>query len=632
MHPSLRPENIAKLPPPVRSIAENALKGSLKAVHQLCTLLPILPKPEASHTLPCVFANIDTSGIPSPSELDTLLTTGAAIPTVELALSAMTALVFFARASLIPVDACPDVWPRFWKWAYFFDQYWGSLISVVPTFPHEELSRLNASCIVSHCNHPGTADNVCTTPGVLRILAMAWKAVVDAPRTQPERLMREVYNLTLVMPIENRNSAQFDEVVDGVGGTLQDLAATFVQHFSLAAASPNSEFTGQYLMSAGIFVVGTPDPAPFRDALRAHPMLPTVLTTISALHGTPSVQALAFCLTYLCDTLGWPPGYTHVAQAIDAGVLRVVVRLAASMKAGSGDASTDPILLSIKLLLTEILPRALMHYPVLLQLSGSFQDAKAFASASDIDKSAFRAEWKDFVSLAEARLQLLHSWERSRPYFKACDNLKCGKIGPRQNFQCCGGCRTADYCSAKCQSADWKTNHKAICGTFERYKIEHPEILSIREKGFIRALLTSEHLRLLPSIFVRQVIFMHSWPREPFYTVLTYSDAHEPKIEVCPQRAMNAVNTYTRTVIAHFVRSRESGKRMEVHVVFLYQGAQVRPLVFPMRAATATLHLARLRAVRKVPPGMTVGQVLPDVNAVLAGVLPELEREMSLIH
>ncbi|KAJ7653623.1 hypothetical protein DFH06DRAFT_1299202, partial [Mycena polygramma] len=527
MHPSLRPENIAKLPPPVRSIAENALKGSLTAVHQLCTLLPILPKPEASHTLACVFANIDTSGIPSPSELDTLLTTGASMPTVELALSAMTALVFFARASLIPVDACPDVWPRFWKWAYFFDQYWDSLISVVPTFPHGELSRLNASCIVSLCNHPGTADKVCTTPGVLRILAMAWKAVVYAPRTQPERLMREVYNLTLVMPIKNRNLAQFDEVVDGVGGALQDLAATFVQHFSLGAASPNSEFTGQYLMSAGIFVVGTPDPAPFRDALRAHPMLPTVLTTISALHGTPSVQALAFCLTYLCDTLGWPPGYTHVAQAIDAGVLRVVVRLAASMKAGSGN------------------------------------DAKAFALASDIDKSAFRTEWKDFVSLAEARLQLLHSWERSRPYFKACDNLKCGKIGPRQNFQCCGGCRTADYCSAKCQSADWKTNHKAICGTFEQYKIEHPEILSIREKGFIRALLTSEHLRLLPSIFVRQVIFMHSWPREPFYTVLTYSDAHEPKIEVCPQRAMNAVNTYTRTVIAHFRRSRDSGKRME---------------------------------------------------------------------
>jgi len=356
------------------------------------------------------------------------------------------------------------------------------------------------------------------------------------------------------------------------------------------------------------------------------------LTTISALHGTPAVQALTFCLTYLCETLGWSPGYTYVAQALDAGLLRVVVRLAASMKVGSRDADRDATYISVKLLLTEILPRALMHYPVLLRLSGSIQDAKGFASASHIDKSAFRTEWNNFVSLTEARLQLLHRWEGSRPYFKACDNLKCGKIGPRRNFQCCGGCRTTNYCSTKCQSADWHNSHRETCGTFEQFKIEYPEILTIREKGFLRALLTADYLRLLPGIFIRQVIFMHSWPREPFYTVLTYSDAHEPKIEVCPQRAMNAVNTYTRTVTAHFLRSKKSGARMEVHVVFLYQGAQVRPLVFPMRAATATLHLARLRAVRKVPPGMTVGQVLPEVKAILEAVLPELEREMSLIH
>ncbi|KAJ7728816.1 hypothetical protein DFH07DRAFT_220358 [Mycena maculata] len=611
MHPSLRPENVAKLPPSARSVAESALAGSLTAVHQLCALLPLLPTPEVSNTLPCVFANIDTSGIPSASELDAQLATAASMLAVELALSAVTALAFFARASLIPVDACPEIWPRFWKWTYFFHQYWDSLTSVLHTIPQGELSRLHASCIVSLCNHSGTMDQVHSTPGVPRILAMAWKTLVDAPRTQPERLIREVYDITFVFPVEGNNSAHFDEVVDGVGGNLQHLAAAFANHFSLAAASPDSEFTGRYLMSVGIFLGGASDPVPFQAALRAHGILPTLLTTISALHNTPAVQALTFCLTYLCEALGWPPGYTYVTQALDAGLLRVVVRLATSIKMGSRDGSRDATYISVKLLLKE---------------------AKGFASASHIDMSAFRTEWNDFVSLTEARLQLLHRWEGSRPYFKACDNLKCGKIGPRRNFQCCGGCRTTNYCSTKCQSADWHNSHREICDTFKQFKIEHPEILTIREKGFLRALLTADYLRLLPGIFIRQVIFMHSWPREPFYTVLTYSDAHEPKIEVCPQRAMNEVNMYTRTVAAHSLRSRKSGARMEVHLVFLYQGAQVRPLVFPMRAATATLHLARFRAVRKVPPGMTVGQVLPEVKAILEAVLPELEREMSLIH
>ncbi|KAK7036356.1 hypothetical protein R3P38DRAFT_3263717 [Favolaschia claudopus] len=566
MHPRLRPDILVKLSPPVRLVVETALAGSVPAAYRLGQLISQIPQSEALNTLPYVFAHLDPSGIPSASQtVDADLVSGTPIPpmatTVELALCASTSLSFFSKAGILPIEVCPDLWPRFWKWAQFFDQFWDSLRTVMHAgISREEFCRLQASCITALGNHLDLRKKIPLTPGVPRILAIAWKAAVSAPRVRPEWLMQEVYNMTFSMPMKDSTQETFKEVIEGVGGSLQALAATYEKHFSLAAApSPNTELAADYLMVAGAFLyigAAEADSVPLRDALRAHPLLPTVLTTISALHGKPAAgKALAFCLTYVCDTLGSSPGYTYAAQAFQAGLLRVLITLAVSVAKTGKDRRDDtgnPIHMSIKLLLTEILPRSLVHYTALQGLSGVLDDVKSFSAASHIEKSAFHKEWDEFLLLAEARLNLLQSWQDSKPYPKACDNLKCGKIGPRGEFQCCGGCRTANYCSTNCQTADWRNNHKQICETFAQFKIEYPEIYTIREKGFLRALLTADYIRLLPGIFVRQVIFMHSWPREPFFTSLTYSDAHNPKVEVCPQRTLNAVNTYTRMIMAHF--------------------------------------------------------------------------------
>ena len=47
-----------------------------------------------------------------------------------------------------------------------------------------------------------------------------------------------------------------------------------------------------------------------------------------------------------------------------------------------------------------------------------------------------------------------------------CRNDGCGVVGHLKDFKVCPQCKTARYCGAACQKADWTTGgHKATCGT-----------------------------------------------------------------------------------------------------------------------------------------------------------------------
>jgi len=49
-----------------------------------------------------------------------------------------------------------------------------------------------------------------------------------------------------------------------------------------------------------------------------------------------------------------------------------------------------------------------------------------------------------------------------------CCNEGCAVVGLLKDFKVCPQCKTARYCGAACQKADWTTGgHKATCGTVE---------------------------------------------------------------------------------------------------------------------------------------------------------------------
>ena len=49
-----------------------------------------------------------------------------------------------------------------------------------------------------------------------------------------------------------------------------------------------------------------------------------------------------------------------------------------------------------------------------------------------------------------------------------CYNETCEVVGHWKDFKVCPQCKTARYCGAACQKADWTTGgHKVTCGTAE---------------------------------------------------------------------------------------------------------------------------------------------------------------------
>jgi hypothetical protein len=49
----------------------------------------------------------------------------------------------------------------------------------------------------------------------------------------------------------------------------------------------------------------------------------------------------------------------------------------------------------------------------------------------------------------------------------------CNSEGPKSELKKCSRCKSAHYCSKKCQVADWKAGHKKKCETFKRFHEQH---------------------------------------------------------------------------------------------------------------------------------------------------------------
>jgi hypothetical protein len=152
-------------------------------------------------------------------------------------------------------------------------------------------------------------------------------------------------------------------------------------------------------------------------------LVPALVTAMFAFHGTPAGgHAVEMCFTYLARALRIPPGYPYVAQALDTDVLRAILVVGGSLKT-----DTNRLAGTITHLLTEILPRALVHYEAVLHLKQTFVEATAVAPTSGISTSPFAKAWQEFSSLAKTRLEFLESWEeRLKVSFKGCDNMLVG--------------------------------------------------------------------------------------------------------------------------------------------------------------------------------------------------------------
>ncbi|KAJ7731041.1 hypothetical protein B0H16DRAFT_1773358 [Mycena metata] len=401
------------------------------------------------------------------------------------------------------------------------------------------------------------------------------------------------------------SASYFEEVVDGVGGTIQDLASTIIRHFSRTVPHPELKITAKFVVVCfGFLHSGCAGSPQLRRALCSMDFFTPLINTLTALHGTTALEAPWMRLNHL---VGMLEGSAEIASALKSGLLRLTVAIAASIAPIDRNEANKTSLLIIQLL-QRLLPQSLVHYTVLVQLKKCFPSCLAFAIASKIEVSAFSKDWRDFSTLAQKRLQFLDSWEaRTIISLKACDNTECGKIDVRRKFMCCSRCRSVGYCSEGCQSVHWNAAHRKQCHGLRSTWLT-AETLSAGSKSFWRALLNADYRRLMIDIYYRQVLFMHEHPGEAFLTMLSYMSVRGAKFDVLPPSALKRV-TWGAQMYQGFseavLQAPCSTRRIEQHLVIQYDGHTLRQLLVPMHLATSELPDQLLSIAKLLPPGTT---------------------------
>ncbi|KAJ7503854.1 hypothetical protein B0H11DRAFT_1984417 [Mycena galericulata] len=629
MHQSLRRSSVKRVKTSLQPVAEAAAAGSLHALHKILGLISnrlSLPDEDALSLLPAIFANLDPAGVPDSNSLDNLLSSACPMLSIDCARTSLRAIWHLARRVPIPLDLCPDLWLRIWKWVEFIHTYW-SVLPVSSMADETSACLEHAGIIVSLSGNQETYVAICNTPGVRRILAVSWTAIVhsDSLCTNSSTIGQIIACLS-ILTIDRDAPGKIDEIVEGAGGTVEDVANTVVRQFMRAAEKPRGFRAGELLSSCmALFGEGGPVFAQqLGQALKIIVAAP-LLAVLSAFHGvqTDSPVPLAESFKYLLAALQQPPGSPYIVQALDAGLLRVIA-LYGSSEVTSGENKVHEI---IKEILGRVLPCALTNYNVVSHLKRAFHEADGFAIESKFDQSKFSGEWKAFCQAAVQRIALLDFWEsNSRRSFKACDNMKCGEIGQRSIFKCCAGCRSTYYCSKECQSVDWCDGHRKACPKLRSVRLRHPDNLSTREKSFLRELVSYDYISRLPDVCIRQVIFMNENPGEPFCTVFQYATPGELEIEVMGIDFLKPAHDWEAFLPTYITRAARSGRRMELHVVGLQQGRVFRPVLLPMRTATPEVPDALLHSLQLVPLGKTVADAFPAVKEYLEDVLTRIRR------
>ncbi|KAJ7124108.1 hypothetical protein C8R43DRAFT_1031330 [Mycena crocata] len=647
MHDSLSLANISRMRPHLRRLTETAAKGSFTDLIRLRNLLQSFSESELTLCLPCLFHQLDPADIPNPDDLDIILSSACPMPRIDCAFVVLDVLHRVILKVHFP-DTYQDFWLRVWPWIDFIHTYAESL----PITKSKDASQtcISFSAIISALTFDAaTKTEIQCTPGVRRFLAYAWKTNLQYdPCWAVAGGIQHLLPLLYIISNRIDEGRNFEEILDGVGGSSTHLARTIVMHLDRGAAhlcrfpdyAPASlinEFMGLCMRFVGSPFLQIESPSRLHVALQDTAFPAALVGVIIATRDTGAVKSQRFSLVHLIEFLKTPPGYTYIVQALDAGLLRAIIMLAVGLPAPAEANIPDDetMLAACRELLEETLPRATIHHRVVSQLKRSFPDAENLAQESAMSDSPISREWHQFVELVKERLRVFDVWQApSRVSLKSCDNIRCGKIGPSHSLKCCGRCRKSTYCCLDCQRLDWLDGHAQTCGNLLLCRFLYPDQLTVRATSFLRALVTDEYLRSMLQIAFRQVVFMHAHPDEPFLTNFEFVTPSGVQIEVLPQSVLRPADELEAAIQlpTPICPKERSGQRMEVHVVGIHLGRDLRRLLLPMHTETAKLQDGLLRAVELIPPGKTVADMLPQVMEYLDNLISDVKSDILLTH
>ncbi|KAJ7761753.1 hypothetical protein B0H16DRAFT_1455955 [Mycena metata] len=636
MDDSLRLSALSALPATTRNIATAAAGGSLPELVSVWRTLqgPNFPSRQKRLLLPVVYENLDVRGIPVAGDLDA----AEAAPGVRM--SVIRALV--ARECVhgipdIPTNALSALWPRYWSWADFLHTYsayvpWlvgptHSDLFVGPTDAHIA-ARLVLFIDPFRLASPKRFSEIFpATPGFRAMVVRSWVTTLRTDDLEMKEYCQRISwtalrQLELCSAWDLSDPHNLEEIIEGAGGTINDLASLIVDHteWVLAHVPTTSEHLVDYLY--GVFTLISEietraNPVEQKSSTVLAPLSASVLRLgiirpaaiallLSVRHRNPDLlPTIDRCVLVVGRLLSSAEGFQHLPEAINAGFLDAILLCVAQF----------PVLdAQMEVILTHILPASTVYYHMLGTMELALQQVQSLERSAKFRRSKIYGAWEEFKDLVTERLRVRDIFNAGEEYTlrKACDNLDCGRIERRGQFARCSDCNAAYYCSKECQKQDWKYGgHRESCSWYRSSYLSQHTPLDIRERDFLRALLYYDSRGI--RYHIQQVLFMHEHPDTPYYTVWNYfrgSHVHVSGIHDVEQLPEGL--TGDPQWVAHVGRAFKSDGRVDIHIVIISQGDVARFWIVPLRADRNDIHdgLSRIAASlpsRALGPGDIMG-------------------------
>ncbi|KAJ7134034.1 hypothetical protein C8R43DRAFT_1022249, partial [Mycena crocata] len=540
--------------------AKSATDGSFDDLRQLFLRVEGMPNGNRILLLPVWFSCLDPTGIPTPAQLDSMLSAvdyvQQLIP-VTSAMQCLTEILQLLEGALVPSAAYVDIWPRLHEWMIFLQTY----LAVLPASikPHSDALTLamHASIILCMEQSRSTSELVQKAPGVRTILVKYWVALVcddvfnlqEGPGGDRFSIMRTV--LLFLSTSANRPPPKkhLEEILAGVGGSRDELARVMVKQITDVAARPPSKLSATILTAAMGFIAVEHDGG-FRAALLDRGIVKAVVTAGLLLHDHNQQQKLPDAIAQAPPMgLGLLAGYFEdpmarrwVVEALESGLLRLMCSFAVNTTPNPLFPRHNRFSL-LKQLLKNILPGYLVYYPVACAMKECFPAIAPLVVAPAFKRCAIFGIWTTFAKIVGDTIGAVDYFEsRDWKSSKACENMQCLKIGPKHEFKSCSGCSFTYYCSSECQTSDWKSGHRRWClklaqtsqSTFFRSDTilitlsDFPGPSSPRDRAFLRSLLQYNYMSLLkPEVLLRQAHFIYTNPGVEFFTAFDFTHSNE---------------------------------------------------------------------------------------------------------
>ncbi|KAJ6514655.1 hypothetical protein DFH09DRAFT_1373935 [Mycena vulgaris] len=269
----------------------------------------------------------------------------------------------------VPPAAFAELWLALWKWIVFFGAYREHVA---------DDAAMSAGFLLFTGAFGGSKEALAvlsSTRGVRRMITRIWVV-----------LLRTTDTLAITLGFENAQ-----EVVDGAGDSLEDLAFLVVGYIDgirpnrgVKELSQDSRLYGiivEFVVAVDTFLA----PGGWDRKKLKSPAFPPLLPKTIWLLG---------------EYLPIAPGSSFVADAVKAGLLRVIV--------SCGDRKFDAELIPI---LDAVLSKSLISYYAVSVFKDALQAVQSVVAGRPFRSSKLQAAWQRFSSLVEERIGILRSFD-----------------------------------------------------------------------------------------------------------------------------------------------------------------------------------------------------------------------------